>query len=343
MNNNHYLISRTDNIGDVVLTLPLCAMIKELDSLSKITFLGKTYTKDIVCSSKNVDYFLDWSEIQTKSFKERINIFKNFSYSHVIHVFPNPHIALLTFLAKIPIRLGTVRRFYHRIFCNFLSSLSRQNSSLHEAQLNMLLVRDLFGVNPPELEDLKNMFALSPDDSQSFPLLALLEKKKFNLFFHPFSKGSARNWTIDNFVEAINLLNKENYEIFLTGLEEEAQEIQNKIIPFLNKKVHNIAGKISLKELMLILLKSDGFISGSTGPLHIAAALGVNCIGLFPPKYPMRIERWGPLGKNAEALVYKESPQWYCKKECEFNCECMKNISPKTVVKKINSWFEWSV
>jgi ADP-heptose:LPS heptosyltransferase len=315
-------------------------MIKELDSLSKITFLGKTYTKDIVCSSKNVDYFLDWSQIQKKPFKERINTFKKLSYSHVIHVFPNPHIALLTFLAKIPTRVGTVRRFYHRIFCNFLSNLSRKKSSLHEAQLNMLLVRDLFGVYPPEIKDLRKMFAIRPDESQSFSELTLLEKKKFNLVFHPFSKGNGRNWPIDNFIETINLLSEEDYEIFFTGLEEESLKIQNKIIPRLRRRVHNLAGKLSLKELMLFLLKCDGFISAGTGPLHIAAALGVNCIGLFPPMSPIGIERWGPIGVNAEALVYKESPEWSCKKDCELNCDCMKKIKPKAVVKKINAWFE---
>ena len=340
MKNNHYLISRTDNIGDVVLTLPLCAMIKELDIDCKITFLGKTYTKDIVCSSKNVDYFLDWSEIQKKSLRARIKVFKEFPYSHVIHVFPNPHIAFLTFLAMIPSRVGTGRRFYHRFFCNFLPSLSRKNSSLHEAQLNMLLVSDFFGVYPPELDDLKKMFALKPDESQSFPELDMLEKKKFNLVFHPFSKGSARNWPISHFIEAINLLDGENFEIFLTGVDEEAQKIHHEIIPHLNKKAHNIAGRMSLKELMLFLLKSDGFISGSTGPLHIAAALGINCIGLFPPKYPMRIERWGPLGMHAEAFVFKESPNWFCQKNCELSCECMEKIEAKAVVKKINKWFE---
>jgi heptosyltransferase-3 len=44
----HVLISRVDAIGDVVLTLPMAAYIKELLPNASVSFLGRTYTKPVI-------------------------------------------------------------------------------------------------------------------------------------------------------------------------------------------------------------------------------------------------------------------------------------------------------
>ena len=44
----NFLIGRTDNLGDVILTFPLAAKLKEFYPDAKITMLARNYTKDIV-------------------------------------------------------------------------------------------------------------------------------------------------------------------------------------------------------------------------------------------------------------------------------------------------------
>ena len=58
------LISRTDGIGDVVLTLPMAGIIKRYFNSSTVLFLGKSYTEPIISLSKDVDVFLNWDEIK---------------------------------------------------------------------------------------------------------------------------------------------------------------------------------------------------------------------------------------------------------------------------------------
>jgi ADP-heptose:LPS heptosyltransferase len=58
------IISRTDSIGDVVLTLPLCAWLKEKFPEVKLTFLGKNYTREVVNSFDCVDEFISVEEIE---------------------------------------------------------------------------------------------------------------------------------------------------------------------------------------------------------------------------------------------------------------------------------------
>ena len=61
---NHVLITRTDGIGDVILTLPLAVALKRLLPHVKISFLGKAYTKPVIEACRAVDYFLDWDAVK---------------------------------------------------------------------------------------------------------------------------------------------------------------------------------------------------------------------------------------------------------------------------------------
>ena len=60
----HIIISRTDNIGDVVLTLPLAALLKQYYPQCKVSFLARNYVKDLVLSCPAVDAFINWNEIK---------------------------------------------------------------------------------------------------------------------------------------------------------------------------------------------------------------------------------------------------------------------------------------
>ena len=58
------VISRTDSIGDVILTLPLAGILKKKFPDSKIIFLGNSYTEAIVRVSVYVDEFINWDELK---------------------------------------------------------------------------------------------------------------------------------------------------------------------------------------------------------------------------------------------------------------------------------------
>lgn len=56
-----------------------------------------------------------------------------------------------------------------------------------------------------------------------------------------------------------------------------------------------LAPKTSIKQLMALIKRCRLFISGDTGPVHIAAALGVPTVTLFGPSSPLRN---GPYGEG---------------------------------------------
>ena len=75
-NNPVIIISRTDSIGDVVLTLPMAGIIKQFIPQSKIVFFGRNYTKDVINLSEHVDEFVSYDDVLKLFPQEQIEAYK---------------------------------------------------------------------------------------------------------------------------------------------------------------------------------------------------------------------------------------------------------------------------
>ncbi len=291
------LLSRTDSIGDVVLTLPMAGVLRRLLPDADILFLGKSYTAPVIHSCVHIDAFYDWDQVKDVP-QQQVDFLRRINADAIIHVFPQKDIALAAKHARIPLRLGTTNRLFHWRTCNKLVRLSRRNSNLHEAQLNLQLLRP-FGAQTlyarqeiPDFYGLENLQPLKPEISN------VLSASKINLILHPTSKGSALEWGINHFVDLIKQLPRDQFEIFITGTEKDGALIRGeflKKVPF----VHDLTGKLGLDELISFIAAADGLVAASTGPLHLAAALDKVAVGLYPSRPPIHPGRWAPLGKRA--------------------------------------------
>src|SRR5581483_2968476 len=86
-----------------------------------------------------------------------------------------------------------------------------------------------------------------------------------------------------------------------------------------------------LPELAALLKQASLVVSSSTGPGHLAAALGTPSIGLFPLRRVLSKERWGFRGPRATNL--SPEPLRSCP-NCE-HCTCMERLTVETVVRHI--------
>jgi heptosyltransferase III len=329
----HIIISRVDNIGDVVLTLPVAGVLKEKFPGCRISFLAKKYTRPVIEACVHVDAFIDWEEISQMSPALQLDFFKNLKANAIIHVFPNQSIALLAWKAKIKNRIGTVRRSYNLIYCNKTINLGRKKSELHEAQLNLKLLK-FFGIEKEfSLAEVSGYFGLNRTAPLPEKLQSAISSDRFNLVLHPKSKGSAREWGMKNFTSLIEMLPRDRYNIFVTGSEEEG----NIVFGFLEKykeKITDLTGKLSLEEFVSLLEHVDGVVAASTGPLHIAAAMGKHAIGIYAPMRPIFPTRWAPVGTNACFLVLDKKCN-DCRRSRD--CVCIRSIKPEQVFEKLEA------
>ncbi|MBF9251872.1 glycosyltransferase family 9 protein [Pontibacter sp. 172403-2] len=331
------LISRTDAIGDVVLTLPMCGWLKKKLPGCKIIFLGSSYTQPVVAACEHVDAFLNIDTLLSLPEAEQLSMLQEQAIDAVVHVYPNKAFARLAQKAGIPVRVGTRNRAFHWLTCNRLVKLSRKNSPLHESQLNMLLLSGI-GINDfPPLSEMHCYTGLT----KIAPLPAWLkeelckEEKRRNIILHPKSKGSAREWGLGNFAELAVMLHQTGHKVYITGSPAEHEILKvwlQEQVPFAT----DLTGRLSLTEFISLAKAADGLVACSTGTLHIAAAVGTHALGIYPPVRPVHPGRWGPVGNKAEFLVNAEGCAACADPQ---KCSCMAQISADQVCRRVLAWF----
>lgn len=369
---SHILISRTDSIGDVILTLPLAGLLKQIFPYLRISFLGMPYTKDVIEACHHIDHFIDWQSVKNMPDKESVRLLKSLNAEVIIHVFPRKQIARLAKKAGIPIRIGASGRLYHWWNCNKITRLSRKNSNLHESLLNLKLAKPIIGediinkiindesgrslvlydgntnINNTRLNSpttgIPSLYGFSAAPYEDKTFGGFIDPACLNIILHPRSKGSAREWGIENYSYlarklASKRINTANgillCKVFITGTKAEGEMLKEEgFFELAGPEVINMTGHFNLTDFIQFINAADALVAGSTGPLHIASALGKITLGLYPPIRPMHPGRWAPLGVKADYLVADK----VCSK-CRnlSSCECMKLITPGEVQQKLEA------
>ena len=322
------IISRTDSIGDVILTLPLCIWVKENFPQTELVFLGRSYTKDIIACFDVVDTFLNFDDFSSLPTSERIARLKA---DCIIHVFPNREIAALSKKAKIPMRIGTAHRIFHLLTCNYRLNFSRKRSSLHESQLNFELLKPLVFKEIPSFDSLFQSLNHFNIPTVSLPSEFSGIDLSNTIILHPKSQGSASEWPLEKYIELAQVLVQQKKTVIFTGTENEGKEF-SAILP-VHPKIIDSSGKLNLKQLICLIASCEALVACSTGPYHIAGISGIKAIGLFSPRKPIHPGRWKALGNKSVALVFDSSCS-ECKKGKA--CSCIENISVQSVLSAIN-------
>lgn len=333
-NKQRIIISRTDSIGDVMLTLPICSWLKEKFPSSTIIFLGKNYTQPIVSCYQDVDEFVDWDELKKLPTAQKIDEFRSLNADTIIHVFPNKEIASLAKKTKVKNRIGTSHRSFHLLTCNYRLNFTRKRSSKHESQLNYHLLTP-FGLEKlPEIESIIEKTACFVAPKIELPpfLSDSLSKAKKTCILHPKSQGSAKEWPIEKYIELTHQLIEQGFTVYFTGTEKEGSQFR-KELP-LSENCIDTTGKLTLSELIAFISKVDFLVACSTGPLHIAGFLGIRAIGLFSPRKPIHPGRWKALGKNVNILVFDEACSNCAEKKA---CNCIEKIEVERVVSLVEA------
>lgn len=314
------LISRTDSIGDVVLTLPVAAVLKKHFPDATIGFMGKSYTRPVIEACRFVDEYID-----VEDFMNREVLLDGKPIEAIVHVFPVSEIARRAKSMGIPLRIGTTNRIYHLPTCNKLVRLSRKNSKLHEAQLNLALLKS-FGIDTNySLKQIEAMFGLDQLEPLNPELYSLIDKNLYNLILHPKSQGSGREWPLTNYIQLIRRLDPARFKIFISGTQKEQEALQP-LFEEVGNHVVDITGKMNLAQFLSFLHHCDGLVASGTGPIHLAAVLGKDALGMYPPIRPVHPGRWQPIGAKAKVFVLDKDCR-DCKKNPKA-CHCISELEP---------------
>jgi ADP-heptose:LPS heptosyltransferase len=137
---------------------------------------------------------------------------------------------------------------------------------------------------------------------------------------HPGSGGSSPNWPIERYRELAALIKTNpDHEVVITGHESDIPGFEGCI---------DLGGKTDLETLAGVIYRASVFISGSTGPLHLADALGVKCLSFYLNRPDIGPRRWGPR-RNMKNIVI---PSDECCCPDLTKCRCLERVSPGEVL-----------
>jgi ADP-heptose:LPS heptosyltransferase len=319
------ILSRTDRLGDAVITTAMAGAIKRQSPATRVVVLIREMARPVWERCTHADAIVTLEELDAAGEGGAIQRLAALNAGAIVHVFANKRVASWARRAGIPVRIGSNRHLQHWWTCNRLVPITRKRSRLHEAQLGLQLLAP-FGVPIPQpyqaLGALMGLTMPTPTPE----ILAHLKRGRRNIILHPLSVGGDR-WGLARFADLMALLDAERDHILLTGTAAEAA-LYRAVLPVAQANVTDLGGRLTVEELWQLIAASDALVACSTGPLHLAAAAGIRTVGIYGNFRAINPDRWGPIGRDAHALVYDPD----CPTCAVGHCTCLTQIPASRVL-----------
>jgi heptosyltransferase-2 len=337
------LIFKLCCFGDTVFITPAIKSLKENFPDAKIIYAHSRWVGSIINYIPFVDGDILFEHVYCKNLFMKaygtLKFIKRARKEKFDLVFFGHRSNLLSLIVKacsIKYRMGfrTTKHLTHTGI--FRSEQPEFRRYLHILSENGLRVSD----SPPELiassrDTVRKSLGLNPGDK----LLGIYPLGGIN----PGTIMPIKKWPLENFLELISLLNKELLRLKIIIFEGKLNEEKLSTLPGINTSVREIDNDL--------ISACDYFISGDTGSLHIAAAMGVSTLALFGPsnpkilapvnkpnqpvkhRYIWKAPSCSPCYTTDTAFDRRNKKYW---KEKNFIChtgthECIKSITPKEV------------
>ncbi|MFH0985471.1 MAG: lipopolysaccharide heptosyltransferase II [Candidatus Omnitrophota bacterium] len=300
------LVTRTDRIGDLVLTTPLFRALREKFPkawIAAVVFLehreiveGNPYLDEVILYDKTgnerglLGQFLFSRKLRSKKFDV------------VIHAHGTNRMHLAAWLAGIPKRIGYGRRASWAL--THVHPYNKKEGQKQEAEYLFDLLSFLDVKAPSRIAP---FFPVTDRSVRSFENLRLFHKIPVDLPWIVLNLSASdvtKMWPVERFAELVTRMRKDHSCVFLAiGVSADRPLIQ-KLTQHTSVPVFDLSGRLSLGMLGALLKRSALLISNDSGPVHIANAVETPVVSIFG-RYGAGLgpERWRPLGDRSRVVA----------------------------------------
>ena len=298
------LLTRTDRLGDLVLSLPAVDQLAAARPDWEIHLMVAPAAVPLVEHHPRLARVWTWDDrLPGPVLAALRDELRAEGFVAAVLLQYRRELALLLRAAGIGRRHGPWSKTSSWLLLNRGRWQARSRRTAHEADLGAELVAALAGPDAGPLPRPR----LHPDPQALAGGRAFRGERatgaEIVAFVHPGSGGSALDWAPARFAAlASALAARPRWRVFVTGAGADAAAV-GAMDGLLDPRVEVMLDAWDLRGLLGVLAAGDVFVGPSTGPLHMAAALDLATIGLYPPVRAMAPTRWGPRGRWVEALV----------------------------------------
>jgi heptosyltransferase-2 len=326
------LVMRYRFIGDTVLTVPFLRNLRQAYPEARIDLMIEPFSGQVLegCPYVNRTIPFDFKTIHKYSassqrgrlagYAHYWKLLRQEGYDAAFALKRSLSSALLIRTAGIPRRIGFATEGRKPLLTDPVPYRQDQ----HEVQnfLDCLRVLDI-----PVVSDALELWPSPENDAQAVKFFsdAGWKKEDPKIIIHAAASLPAKQWPLDRFAEVMKILQDRYGAHFIyTGASADTalyQEIE-RLGPFNGL---NLCGKTSLHENLSVYRAAHLFFGVDSGPMHMAAAVGVPVVALFGPTDE---RKWGPWG-SGHTVITRQLSCYPCKPHKCLDNECMKQISVK--------------
>jgi heptosyltransferase I len=285
------LIIKPSALGDIILALPALSALRRSFPNARISWFvrpefaplitGHPYISDIILFDRK--QLAKWW-CSRESFNALRSLIRQLKTGEFDLVFDFQGLFRTGYFSW---RTGCKRRFgmagareLAHLF--YTDKISQDSSSIHlvDYYLKMVGAAGAQQGNPE--------FKLPEDAGTADKIDKLLKSQGVNGKYAVIVPGAAqvnKRWPIERFAElAAKIGERFGLSVVATGSQGEREYIEA-----IGKRVINLAGKTTVRELVPLMKRASLVVSNDTGPGHIAAALDVPMVMIFGPTNPARV------------------------------------------------------
>ncbi len=333
------LVVKLSAIGDVIHALPVSYAIKETYPEAKVTWVVEPPAYDILKDNPYIDNIIVFEKKKFKSMRGFLQNYGPFTkilnadkYDASLDLQGLFKSAAIAWSAKAPIRLGTcnMREMSHKVSRPVVGP----NANGHIVERYLDVVREL----GCQVNKVVFPMEISPRDQQAaegamqqagirmenpYVVLAVganWPNKRWPTRYY----AKLSDWLYDRKIIPV-IIGGGMLDSTLAGEIDAEAEIPPIIL----------VGKTTLKQLAHVIKNAKAVVGGDTGPVHLAAGLGVPTVMVMGPT---DANRNGPYGQLENAIEANRPCKYCWKRACPKGLECLSVIHPEAVEEKLKKY-----
>jgi len=271
------LAVRFSSIGDVLLTTPLLRVLRRRYPAGRLTVLTKQAYAPLLSHNPNLDRVLALDG--QRSLAGVAAELRASRYTHLLDLHDSVRSRALRLL--VPGQWNTYPK--HRVARTLLIHTKRDHYAEHRpvAERYFAAARTLDVVpdgDPPDLflapeaqREVADWFAAAPLDAGR-PTIALA----------PGAAHATKRWPVEHWRTLLARLTEAGFQAVILGGHED-QAIAASVVEGAASGVRNVAGRFGLQGTAALLRRTAALVSGDTGVMHMATAVGTPVVALFGP------------------------------------------------------------
>lgn len=305
------LIVRPDRIGDVILSTPVVAELKRLLPAAEIWMCVRSEIAEIL--GADGQFIPGLSGVLPFEATDRhagisgalrlAGEIRRMDFATAIVLQDTRAVSWAVALAGVPVRVGPRSRLRSYFLFNRGLRQHRSEARCHEAEYNLELLTVL-GLQPVLTRGTSKVVVTGPGRTAADAWLQKHSVTGRYALVHPGMRGSAPNWPVAAYQNLVRGLSERKIPVLCTfgpGEESLKREFMELAPCYGGAEAGGLSVQAALCE------RAAFVVAPSTGPLHLAVALGRKVVTFYPPfeaEYRVQsAERWGPWALSSQARV----------------------------------------